>query len=645
MTTVIGCGTFTELAGKLSLGARNNLFNKRFPNFFAVCFLGLYGVSFAQSVVEENDSPPLEEITVVERRVANTRPAGTYASVATLLRFDPATELQSRGLPEGQADVTVRGGLFENTGFKLSAVTVIDPQTGHYAAGLPIDPGLLSTPDIRVGINNSLSGFNSTVATITYSLPRIHRGGSLLLGAGSDSLNYQSARVALSSSRGDRSDLGLQLSASRSEGDGSIDNGDHQFERFNAQIQKADEDSQSDLVLAYQDKFYGWPGAYTGFATLPETDHTKTTLLLANHRKQLSSGWWEASAFFRELDDDYDFDRTTVDAGGPGSFEHETRVYGAGLQGQLMRGNWDWSYAAQVTSDELVRSTDLTEGTFTSRDYIALRVVPEIELANANNRRVTLRAGVSVDVSNRDEDEVLPVLGVTFASDNKDGGHFVSLDYAGSSQVPGYTVLNSRPTGLFGGNPDLGRERADQLSLTFGRESSDWHTTVTAFYRRDDDLVDWTYESGAPFSRQANAVDIDVLGVQLVYGKSWKAVDLVAGYSYLDKDEDYMSATVDASFYALNFAKHRATLALRIRFTDRLELRVDNEYREQEANALRASSDSAFITSASLVWRPPNGRGFGLALAADNLSDDDYQQFPGTPAVGQQISLSARYDW
>ena len=603
-------------------------------------------MAFAQSDVDEDGSPPLEEITVVDRRVANTRPAGTYASVATLLRFDPATELQSRGLPEGQADVTVRGGLFENTGFKLAAVTVIDPQTGHYAAELPIDPALLSAPEIRVGIDNFLGGFNSNVVTIAYALPRINQGGSLLLGAGSDNLNYQSARFGLLSSRGEKPDLGLQLSASRSEGDGSIDNGDHEFKRFNVQIQRSGDDSQSDLILAYQDKFYGWPGAYTGFATLPETDHTKTTLLLANHRKELSSGWWEASAYYRELEDDYDFDRTTQESGGPGSFDHETRVYGVGVQGQVVRGDWDWNYSAQVTSDELVYSTDLTEGTFTSRDYVALSVVPAIELAVTGNRSVTLRAGLSVDASSRDDNEVLPVLGVTFASDNMDGSSsFVSLDYAATSQVPGYTVLNSRPTGLFGGNPDLGRERADQLSLSYGREASDWHTTVTAFYRQDDDLVDWTYEIGAPFARQANSVDIDVVGVQFVYGKSWEVVDLVAGYSYLDKDADYLSATVDASFYALNFAKHRATLALQVRFTDRLELRLDNEYRQQEDNPLRASSDSAFITSAALAWVPSDGRGFGLALAVDNLSDDDYEQFPGTPAVGQQISLSVRYDW
>ena len=148
-----------------------------------------------------------------------------------------------------------------------------------------------------------------------------------------------------------------------------------------------------------------------------------------------------------------------------------------------------------------------------------------------------------------------------------------------------------------------------------------------------------------PFSRQANAVDIDVLGAQVLYGRSWQSVDLVAGYSYLDKDEDYKSAVVDASYYALNFARHRATLALRIRFSDHLELRLDNEYRQQEANPRRTSSSSAFIASATLAWQQQDGRGFGFALSADNIGDDDFQQFPGTPAVGQQLSLSARYDW
>ena len=590
---------------------------------------------------EDDDEGELSEIIVTADRVANSRPAGTYSATVTLLRFDPLTEVQSRGLSEGQADVTVRGGLFENTGFKAGAVTIMDPQTGHYVAELPIDPELLSEPRVLTGIDNLLAGFNSNIATIEYALRKIVDGGSVLLGAGSDSLQFRAFRFAKELT----SDTGIAVSAARSKGDGTVANGDHEFERFNAHLQRGDDDRQTDMILSYQDKFYGWPGAYTGFASLPETDHTKTTLLLANHRSEAERGWWELGAFYRRLEDDYDFDRSTQESGVAGSFDHETKVYGLGFQGARQTNRLTWNYAGQVTGDKLVESTDLTEGDFDSRNYASVSVVPSIILSRSDERQIDLRFGASVDWSNRDNSEVSPVLGVTLQGNNASGSHHVSLEYAATSQLPGYTVLKSRPTGLFGGNSDLGREKARQLSLSVSKQSADWDGALTVFYRKDDDLVDWTFESGAPFARQANSVDIDVFGAEAFIRRHWEAFDLIASYTFLDKDADYGAATVDASFYALNFAKQRATLAASYRFTDRLELRIDNEYRRQESNPLRASSDTAFLVSASLAWEPPEGKGFGVALTADNLTDDDYQQFPGTPAVGRQVSLSARYVW
>jgi len=106
-----------------------------------------------------------------------------------------------------------------------------------------------------------------------------------------------------------------------------------------------------------------------------------------------------------------------------------------------------------------------------------------------------------------------------------------------------------------------------------------------------------------------------------------------------------VSVESDDGFYALNFARHRATLAIRYRFGEGLEFSLDNEYRKQEDNPLRTTSGEAFVVSASLAWAPANGSGFGVAVTADNLTDDDYQQFPGTPAVGRQVSISARYRW
>ena len=589
---------------------------------------------------ETADADEIAEITVSARRVANTRPAGTYSSPATALRFDPLTELQSRGIAEGQSDVTVRGGVFENTAFKLGAVTIMDPQTGHYVAELPVDPALMSTPAIYKGIDGAVEGFNAAIATVSYGIARIDGGGSANVGFGHDDLNYQAVRVGHVAGNG----LGVAASVARSAGDGTVPFGDHEFSRYNLQLQVDDGRVRSDLVLSYQDKFYGWPGAYTGFASLPETDDTQTTLVLLNQRREHDEGWFEYGAFYRRLVDDYDFNRTDVESGTPGAFEHETRVIAAGFQGLQQAGRISWRYGGQLSKDELVRSTDLTNGLFTERSYATVTVVPSIVSALANGSQLVWRAGLTADYSNRDSEELSPLLGVALETADASGATTWSLEYAATSQLPGYTALNSDPVGLFGGNPGLGRETARQLSASWMRETSDWQARATLFSRRDDDLVDWTFATGAPFARQANPVDIDVLGFEAFVTRTWDAVDIAAGYTWIDKDADYGTALVDASFYALNFARHRATLALRCRFGDRFEMRLDNEYRRQEENPLRVGDDSTYLASASLSWAAAT-TGLSVAFVADNLTDSEFQPFPGTPAAGRQYSVSVSYDW
>ena len=592
----------------------------------------------AADVVEAGEE--IAEITVSAQRVANTRPAGTYATVATMLRYDPLTELQSRGLAEGQSDVTVRGGVFENTGFKLGAITIMDPQTGHYVAELPVDPALMSTPAILKGIDSAIEGFNSAIATVAYGLARVASGGEVTAGVGSDGLDRQAARVGYLSQNG----FGIALSASRSAGDGTLPYGDHEFARYNIQLQHVDDRAQTDFVLAYQDKFFGWPGAYTGFATLPETDDTQTTLALFNQRRETTGGWFEYGAYYRRLEDDYDFNRLDFETGTPGSFEHETRVMAVGVQGQQRRGRLTWRYGGQLSQDELVRSTDLTNGSFTDRSYATATIVPsgEVELATGV---LTWRAGLTLDYSNRDGSQVSPLVGLSLERSGVSGTTAWSLEYAATSQLPGYTALNSNPTGLFGGNPLLGRESARQLSASVTRERDQWQARATLFARSDDELVDWTYATGAPFARQANPVDLDVRGFEVFFTTAWGDADLATGYTWLDKDSDYGNAQVDASFYALNFARHRATLAVRYRIATQFELRLDTEYRRQEDNPLRSGDDTTFLASAALEWRAASRNGLALGLVADNLTDSDFQPFPGTPAYGRQYSLNMSYAW
>jgi vitamin B12 transporter len=554
-----------------------------------------HGTSLADTGATSDE---ISEITVKAVRVANDRPASSYPSAATTLRFDPLTELQSRGTAEGQSDVTVRGGLFENTGFKLGAMTVMDPQTGHYVAELPVDPALLSAPAIYKGIDSAIEGFNAAIATVSYSPGRVQDGGFVALGAGSDELNFQSLRFGHVATNTSGNEIGVAVSLARSEGDGSVAFGDHEFARANLQLQHATDDTQTDLIVAYQDKFYGWPGAYTGFASLPETDDTQTTLLLANHRRNTENGWIEVGAFYRNLEDDYDFDRTTIESGAPGSFEHETRVLGGGIQGLLNFGRISWRYGGQVTSDKLVRSTDLTNGSFTDRTYATLSIVPSIEMELASGSKLIWRGGATVDYSNRDSNAVLPLLGVTLRRSDVDGSTGYSLEFAETSQVPGYTALNSPPAGLFGGNPFLGREKAQQLSASVERNSDAWQVRATVFSRRDNDLVDWTYATGAPFARQANPVDLDVTGLEIFFVRTWDSIDFAIGYVAIDKDADYGTAQVDASYYALT------SPGIGRLWPSPIGLHVDLSCESIMSTAIRKTIHSALATTRIISHRP-----------------------------------------
>ncbi len=117
------------------------------------------------------------------------------------------------------------------------------------------------------------------------------------------------------------------------------------------------------------------------------------------------------------------------------------------------------------------------------------------------------------------------------------------------------------------------------------------------------------------------------------------------GYTWLTKDEDYGAEAVDASYYALNFAKHRLNISWYQAVNNAIEIRVDGEARVQEKNLLRTSDETAFNGSVSLVWRPVALTDVQFELVGDNITDSDFQDFPGTPSAERQWSLRATYFW
>jgi vitamin B12 transporter len=609
----------------------------------------LFSVSALSSASDEADNSDevkhIEKITVEGSATANKLPVGTFGSPVSNLEYDPRVDLQSRNMAEAQADVTIRGGIFENTGFRIGSATLFDPQTGHYFAEIPIAQEMLSDASVLTGVDNALLGVNSSVGTVSRYWTPIQTSGSVSIGAGNNNLNLQRIHSGVTLALDDFQDwtIGFEGELSRSESDGTIENGDHHFQRASGRIQLVGPVSQTDLFFGVQEKFFGWPNMYTPF-NVNETEDLKARLLIVNHKQHYAQdSTFEVSTYYRRHNDHYVFSRENPDI-----FQafHETEVKSIALSGRhAQTASFALNYSAQIIADD-IESTTL-ENNFTSRHYYKFSVLPEYRIDLSSDRQLTYRLGATFDDTNRDDSETSLIGDITLNTINADDtSQTVYLSYAQATQVAGYTAIGGSNTGgLFRSNYDLERETTKNIELGLALDRDTWHLDSAIFYRQDDGLTDWTYSFNSTSARTANSVDIKTLGLELLAIKRLDNAEIITSYTFLNKSEDYGAADIDASFYALNYPDHRVTLGIIWRPMDIVEVRVDNEWRKQEENTLRNSDDDALFTHITLKISPSQFKGLDIMLAADNLWDESFEEIPGTPGRGEQYTISATYHW
>jgi vitamin B12 transporter len=607
-----------------------------------------FGILTLTSTILCAQSPvTLPEINVYSDRVANQSPAGTFAMPVSSLRYEPLVDIHARNLAEGQADLTIRGGIFENTGMQLGAVTVFDPQTGHYAAELPVAPTMLAGQRVKTGSDLALGATNATVGAVTFGWRPIRTTGMASVGYGEFNLKRAEIYQGYSTNQNARGvRYGADVALAHSKSDGSIPFGEHEFGRANLRLQRSAAASQTDVFAAYQGKRFGWPNLYTPFNS-NETENLQTTLFVLNHRVEMGAGdddFIEIGAYHRRNKDDYAFNRAAAITSSDHPFQHTTWVTGAAATARQTFAGLAWNFRAEVIADDL-DSLSLRFGRYQTRTMTKVAIVPEKTWISSDGHRTRLKAGVAYDETNRHGGALSPVVELAreFPSSPVRRTY---VSYTKTTQVPTYTALNSSTaSGLFRGNPNLGRESSHTVEWGASGAVAGWTTQAALFWRRDDALVDWTFARGVT-ARTANAVDVEVGGFELVTRRSWSRGEFVLGYTALTKDAEYRRAGVDASFYALNYARHRVTAALILRLGGGFEVRMDNVARLQADNLLRTvGGDDALTSALGVSFRPPAWRRLEIIARVDNLWDSDFQDVPAVPAARRQLSGGVNYTW
>jgi hypothetical protein len=543
-------------------------------------------------------------------------------------------------MAEAQADVTIRGDTFENTGLQVGALSLFDPQTGHYLMELPIAPVMLGAPGILTGADHALESMNSTAGSVDYQWKPVSQAGFLTGALGTDALEREELYQGLTGIGSPH--LAADADWAHSSGNGTVPFGDFHFDRADARAEWVAPGSQTDVFAGYQASFFGWPNLYTPFDS-DETENLQTVLVDVNNREDLGEGqFFEAGGFYRRNKDDYAFDRFAP-LGAVHPYQHTTWEYGASVGGRYIVEGLYINFHAEETTDAL-QSTSLIYGPYHSRDLEKVAVLPEEQWV-VTGAVVTLKAGATYDDSNRASGVISPVAELS-EQWNTGALSRIYASFSTTTQMPDYTALDSSPTaGLFLGNPDLGREVSRDSEVGISGALFGWSAKGAVFYRRDDNLVDWTYLDGV-FGRSANPVNIDTTGVEVVARRSWSLLTTVIGYTYLAKDANYLGAPVTASFYALNYARQRLTAAFIATLTENWDLRLDNEARIQEPDALRTQGgNDAWVSSLGLAWHPTGRHNLEFTLQVDNLWNSAFQSVPAVPASRRQLSFGATYGW
>lgn len=613
-------------------------------------------VTLASRADGTSDEPvELSPVTVYSSRVANQEPVGSYAAPVTALRFEPLVDVQGRNFAEAQADILVRGGTFENTGLSIGALPIYDPQTGHYLAELPVAPAMLGAPGVRTGADNAMQGWAGTAGGVTYGWQPVRTGGFVSTGAGDNGLFRADA---YSGYKSDQKLLGRTLAADASvaysESDGSRTFGDHQLKRYNVRLQASDDVSQTDFFVGRQQKEFGWPNMYAArnFTTpiREEREDIETDLVVLNHKVNFGADgdFLQVGGYLRRNTDHY-----SIPVFGPaGDSFHVTDVSGAALDGRAtVAEGTALLYRAGVVADEIGSNRLVVgpvNGRYNDRTQYYAGLFAEHVFNPGERREWVATAGANYDDSNRDAGAVSPSVKVESRS-TASAVKSVYASYSRSSQLPTYTSLNNNnTTGLFIGDRDLDRATAANFELGAEADVRAWTVKTAVFFRQDRDLVDWTFDAttlNTPglTSRTAEAVDVDTLGAELVARRDYGVVAFVFGYTFLDKADDL--APTRGSFYALDYAQHRLTAAVVARLGGGFELRMDNEYRIQEENALRRRNDEPILSSLGLYYAVPGVKGLSLAAQVDNLWNTYYEEVPLVPGARREWSAGARYAW
>ncbi|MDR2685043.1 MAG: TonB-dependent receptor, partial [Prevotellaceae bacterium] len=458
-----------------------------------------------------------------------------------LLDCLPGIDARQRGANGVQADLSIRGGTFDQVLILLNGVNITDVQTGHYSLDLPILPGAVDKIEILQGTSMNLFGlsaFSGAVNIVTGQTPE--NKGSISLTAGNFGLFSPSARLNAAKGK-----FIFSGSVSHSSSTGYAENTD--FKINNVFLQAVFKDSllgKFNFQVGAQTKDYG-ANAFYSLAYPNQFDATKTLLSSLQWEKFFGKFSLSASAFYRRHHDKFELFRKGTANYPAGRNFHLTDIAGGNIKAAYFSKNGKTSFGVEARNEHIF--SNVLGDTLKKPEKISLEKTDTMFICGKNRlninyfleqvlfiKKFSASVGISGNYNSMFKTNI--VFGANAGYEFYKNSH-VYINFNNAVRLPTFTDLYYR-SATQQSDPNLKPEESMTVEIGVKYSYKGFYLNFSTFCRSGKNIIDWVQYPNETVWRVANHTHINTLGGEVAVGyrgrKYLKNIEL--SYSYINSD-------------------------------------------------------------------------------------------------------------
>lgn len=549
------------------------------------------------------------------------------SSVAEALQYVGGLDVRQRGPRGVQADLSIRGGTFDQVLILVNGIRLSDPQTGHHVLNIPVPLEHVERIEVLKGPGARLYGQNAFAGAINIiTKPEKEQVVGLRAELGENGLGGFGVSLNLP-----KAGVNHLLSYQRDFAQGYRYNTDYTIQNIMYQSEFQIGEHKLSALAALSDRAFGANGFYASAAATDQFEAVQTSVVGLQHTQRNERGSFSQRVSWRRNQDEYVFVRSNPSiyrnlhishTYGYDAYKAITNKFGSlGLGGELQ--------GVGITSNNLGNH----------QRFVANALVEQrFDLLESD---LTITPSVSLNYLSDVGAQVLPGLDVSFsASDNLNFYGNVGM----TSRVPTYTDLYYSDR-FNQGNADLSIERAYAFEVGLTHENNGWESKVAVWTREAIDLIDYIRDSPADTVWQPqNITDASFAGIEVAVTarNKWRWLPLAQlSYNYIDAELADDAEAERISRYALDQLTHQlnATAIFRLGtpLSATLGLRIADRVSEPGLGELPVDYQ---LLDLRFDYRLRRAR---LFAEATNLLDQVFTQANGVPLPGRWLRTGVAF--